>query len=247
MKYRFVSKIGDSIYFLRHLLIFRKLIKTRKNYFSSQRMQSRFKLEDAELLKKLFNHYGSDKSTHHDYHEVYARTIFNSGRYKIKKIFEIGIGSNDSSVPQNMGVTGVPGASLRAFRDWAPDAEVIGADIDPKTMFKETRIRTVVLDQLELISFKSLETKIGDGIDLVVIDGLHNPKADINSLIGLYPLVSAGGVIVIEDIAPKAANLLWRIAILTLRPFIILEIEKRQNGYILLVKKPESLQFTLGQ
>lgn len=247
MEYRFVSKIGDSFYFLRHLLIFRNLLKTREKYFLCQRTQSRFKLEDAELLKKLFNHYGSDKSTHHDYHEVYARTIFNSDRYKIKKIFEIGIGSNDISVPQNMGVTGVPGASLRAFRDWAPNAEVIGADIDPKTMFKERRIRTVVLDQLDLNSFKSLEKKIGDGIELVVIDGLHNPKADINSLIGLYPLVSEGGVIVIEDIAPKAAHLLWKIAIHTLRPFIILEIDRRQNGYILLVKKPKSLQFTLGQ
>ena len=42
-----------------------------------------------------------------------------------------------------MGTEGKPGASLRAFRDFCMNAEVIWADIDKRILFKEDRINKI--------------------------------------------------------------------------------------------------------
>ena len=233
--YNAIDKIKDSIYFFRQLLLFKNRIV--KKVTLKAKKEVIFDSKASDLLASLFNYYGSDKSTHHDYHEVYASILPGSKRFAINKIFEIGIGSNDISVNQNMGENGIPGASLRAFRDWAPNSLVIGADIDMKTMFNEDRITTIFIDQLDLQSFFTLGDVIGNEIELVVIDGLHTPRADLNSLIGVYPLVSKGGTVVIEDISPKAALLLWSIAFVLLCPLVEVRIQKRKNGFIFTFKK----------
>ena len=52
-------------------------------------------------------------------------------------IFEVGLGTNNVDVPSNMGKDGKPGASLRAWRDYFPNA-----DIDTRILFKEDKIQT---------------------------------------------------------------------------------------------------------
>jgi hypothetical protein len=188
----------------------------------------------SSALAQLFTAYGSDKSTHHDYHLLYAE-LLGRRRFRLKRIVEIGIGSIDLAIPQNMGVHGFPGGSLRAFRDWAPSAEVIGADIDEKTLFSEERIKTCVIDQLERDSFRQLKGLIPEGADLIVIDGLHTPRADINSLLELLPQLSIGGCFVIEDISPRAALLLWPFAMLILKQNYSASIRKMKNGYVFVV------------
>jgi hypothetical protein len=49
----------------------------------------------------------------------------------------------------------MPGASLRVWRDFFPNAQVIGIDIDEKTMFKDERINTYVVDQTDVHSIRS--------------------------------------------------------------------------------------------
>jgi hypothetical protein len=134
-----------------------------------------------------------------------------------------------------MGVLGHPGGSLRAFRDWAPSAEVIGADIDEKTLFNEERIRTCAINQLERTSFKHLKGFISDGVDLIVIDGLHTPRADMNSLLELLPHLSAEGSLVVEDISPRAALVLWPFAMLILKQNYSASIKKMRNGFVFVV------------
>jgi hypothetical protein len=47
-----------------------------------------------------------------------------------------------------MGRTGTPGASLRAWRDYFPNAEIYGADIDREILFEEERISAFYVNQL---------------------------------------------------------------------------------------------------
>ena len=90
-------------------------------------------------MKKLFNTYGSDKSKYHDYHYIYSSIVKNNQR--VKKILEIGIGTNNTNLLSNMGKMGSPGASLKAYRDFFNHSKVYGADIDKKILFKIKGLR----------------------------------------------------------------------------------------------------------
>ena len=89
---------------------------------------------DSEELAALFNKYGSDKSGTHNYHLIYASIL---NRNAPLNIFEVGLGTNNPRVPSNMGENGRPGAAERALRDWAPKANIYGADIDRDILFTE--------------------------------------------------------------------------------------------------------------
>ena len=232
-RYTIMDKVVDAAYFFRQLNSLRKLSSSSRYSRPINKEISQTDGGDADLAK-LFIKYGSDKSTHHDYHLLYAE-LLGRERFKIKKVVEIGIGSVDLATPQNMGLQGHPGASLRAFRDWAPLAEVIGADIDVKTLFSEERIRTCLINQLERGSFKHLKKLMHEGADLIVIDGLHTPRADINSLLELLPNLNSGGVLVVEDISPRAAHTLWPFVSLVLGRSHPASIRKMKNGFVFVV------------
>ena len=79
---------------------------------------------------------GSDKVAH-NYHLIYS-CLF---RFKfIYKILEIGLGTNNPKLISSMGVDGMPGASVKAFRDTFSNALVYGADVDKEILLKEERI-----------------------------------------------------------------------------------------------------------
>jgi hypothetical protein len=109
-----------------------------------------------------------------------------------------------------MGTAGVPGASLRAFREYLPNATIIGADVDRRILFQEDRIQTYFVDQTDLASLESLAMTVPDSIDLIIDDGLHSPNANLAVLaFGLKKLKNRGWL-VIEDIAERAAPL-WEV------------------------------------
>ena len=58
-------------------------------------------------------------------------------RENIKNVLEIGLGTNDSKFMSSMGDDGKPGSSIRAFRDYLPNAQIYGADVDRKILFEE--------------------------------------------------------------------------------------------------------------
>lgn len=232
-KYSARNKLFDAVYFLLQLQGIRKLAS--QHHLSPPNPSSTPGTgSESQELARLFNMYGSDKSSHHDYHLMYSEYL-GERRAQLKKIVEIGIGSIDLLTPQNMGAEGHPGASLRAFRDWAPNATVIGADIDPKTLFVEERIQTCTVDQLNRESFSELRYLIGDGADLVVVDGLHTPRADMNSLLEVLPHLAVGGCFVIEDISPRAAKFLWPMAKVALRSNYRVSLREMKNGFVFIV------------
>lgn len=160
------------------------------------------KLRSVKKLKILFDKHGSDKANHHNYHLLYGSIL--EDRNSVKRILEIGIGTNNEDVVSNMGFRGHPGASLRAFRDFCPNAMIYGADIDRRILFEEERIATRFIDQTDPASFDALLSELIGDFDLVIDDGLHSPNANIASLDFGLKLVKAGGWVVVEDISASA-------------------------------------------
>lgn len=163
----------------------------------------------AHELKALLDRYGSDKASRHGYHHLYGAILKN--RPQVSAILEIGLGTNNADVVSNMGSGGKPGASLRAFRDFCPNATVYGADVDKRILFEEERIRTFFVDQTQADSFARLDKRLPQAFDLVIDDGLHSPHANLETLrFGLQKL-RPGGWAVIEDIGYNALPL-WQTA-----------------------------------
>ena len=150
-------------------------------------------------LADLLHRHGSDKSTIHDYYEVYG-SILADKRHEPLRILEIGLGTNNLAFQSNMGLGGRPGASLRAFRDWAPKAQVFGADIDRGVLFEEERIKTFFVDQTKPETLQAVAQSVGSGFDLIIDDGLHLPHANLNTIEVLLPLLKPDGTMVVEDI-----------------------------------------------
>ena len=162
----------------------------------------------AERLKDLFDYYGSDKAMTHNYHSLYGPIL--AQQDAVSAVLEIGIGTNNPDVVSNMGVNGKPGASLRAFREFLPDAQIYGADIDRRILFSEERISTFFVDQTDLGSFDAIADDVGDSLDLIIDDGLHSPNANLATLLFGLERLKVGGWLVIEDIAPSALPM-WNV------------------------------------
>jgi hypothetical protein len=189
---------------------------------------------DAEELGRLFRLHGSDKSTLHDYHTIYS-SILSAKRSCKLNLLEIGIGSNNLDVPYNMGAWGKPGASLRAFREWAPDAEIFGADVDRRILFQEERISTFWVDQTNLQSLSDLASVLQrTNFDLIIDDGLHLPHANFNTLHAFLNLLKDDGVFVIEDIE-EAHVPFWHLARAILSNYDSY-LEPAKGGYVFILR-----------
>lgn len=164
-----------------------------------------FNSEKAERLKFYFDKYGSDKARSNEYHKLYSSILSEDS----SAIFEIGLGTNNPSIPSNMGVGGRPGASLRAFKDYLPNCKIYGADIDEGILFQEDRIETRKVDQLSLESLKTLKDWLPP-LDLFIDDGFHSFAANLNSLVFGLELTKPGGWIIIEDIK-EVTFPLWKV------------------------------------
>ncbi len=160
--------------------------------------------QNSDELKRLFDSYGSDKAKGHQYHRIYAALLADCRT--VNKILEIGLGTNNRDVVSTMGKHGSPGASLRAFRDFCPDAQVYGADFDSRVLFAEDRIDTFFVDQTAIQTFAALGEKIGVDFDLMIDDGLHAPNANIHSLTFFLSRLRVGGWAVVEDIAIETVD-----------------------------------------
>jgi hypothetical protein len=187
--------------------------------------------KDSQDLADLFNSHGSDKSGKHNYHEAYASLL---RRDAPLDILEIGMGSNDPHFHANMEGTGKPGASIRAFRDWAPNSKVYGADIDQSILFSEDRIQTFFVDQTNPETMKELARKLPK-LDLVIDDGFHIPWANLNTINFALPLLKQDGAVVVEDIDSQYIPF-WRVAITVLSARYDCQFVQMKSEAIVIVK-----------
>jgi len=175
------------------------------------RFITNYKKRNFDFLTSLCDKYGSDKGSMrksgnpypwpaHTYTDFYSR-LFDHCRLSIKKVFECGIGTNNPGIPCNMGIHGRPGASLRVWRDYFPNAQIIGGDIDRDILFEEERIRTYYLDQTKSESVGQFwsEVEFVD-FDLIIDDGLHDFEAGVCLFENSISRLSNSGIYIIEDI-----------------------------------------------
>lgn len=167
-----------------------------------------YKKDTSNLLSELCDRYGSDKGAIKEnihpwppqtYTDFYDH-LFNHCRFWMKKVFECGVGSNKPGY----GWSGAkPGASLRAWRDYFPNATVYGADIDRDILFEEERIKTFYVDQTDPRSIAEFWNLLGcdDDFDIMVDDGLHTFEAGVCLFENSFAKLSKGGVYIIEDVS----------------------------------------------
>ncbi len=187
-------------------------------------------------LGRLCKEYGSDKSTLHDYYIIYANIFQSIGRSRPLSLLEVGLGTNNPFLPSTMGAGGKPGASLRAFRDYLPNAAIYGADIDKEILFNEERIQTCWADQLNPDSLDNIPAALNrDKFDLIIDDGLHAQDANINTVRFALKHLHPGGFIVVEDI--NAAKLdSWRLIVSLLsKTKITPHLIKTKSSYMLVL------------
>jgi SAM-dependent methyltransferase len=151
-------------------------------------------------------HHGSDKGLRrHNYTALY-HAMFSSVRSKMTRLFELGIGTTDVTLKSHMGKTGRPGASLRAWRDYFPNACIFAADIDRNVLFTEERIRCFYCDQTDSASMGALwaDPALALPFDIIIDDGLHTFDANRCFFEHSFDKLAAGGVFLIEDVLVSA-------------------------------------------
>lgn len=163
-------------------------------------------------LSSIMKKYGSDKGSPNEveitrsgwianrYTDLY-HILFATIREDTKKVFECGIGSNNEDVESNMTTNGIPGASLRGWREYFSNADIYGADIDSRILFQEDRIRTFYVDQTDPESIKTMWAQIDEtDFDFILDDGLHTAQANIEFLENSWDRLKNNGIYIIEDV-----------------------------------------------
>ena len=108
------------------------------------------------------------------------------------------------NLASNMTETGMPGASLRVWKDYFRNAKIYGGDIDKDILFEEGRIKTFYVDQLDTSSINSMWKNINlEDFDIIIDDGLHTPEANLNFFFNSFDKLKNNGIYIIEDVKNK--------------------------------------------
>ncbi len=197
----------------------------------------------------IMEKYGSDKGSGnmngwHNYTTLY-HPLFSPVRDSVKNVFEMGLGTNYTDIPSNMGVNGKPGASHRGWAEYFPNARIYGADIDKRVLFNDDRISTYYCDQLNKDIIKDMWLNMPQEFDIIVDDGLHTFDANKCLFDNSHHKLAVGGVYVIEDIIFSTIPLftkqieLWKIAHPTYS-FNLVKLSHHKNMHdncLLLIKR----------
>lgn len=149
-------------------------------------------------LDEIGLNYRTDKtSPYHNYTPVYDHW-FTPYRESHIIVLEIGLGDINS---QNR-----EGESLYMWRDYFPNAIIIGIDNDENKLYhrrgdargREKNIYTTVCDQTDEKGLNNIVFKFGRP-KIIIDDGSHIQKNTIKSFEILFPLLQSEGLYCIED------------------------------------------------
>ena len=134
-------------------------------------------------LKKIFDKHGTDKSIYHEYYEPYEEN-FEHLRDKEINLLEIGIRD---------------GNSLRAWKEYFPNSNIYGMDIDASCIVMEKEGFNVIIGNQ---GNEEDLNKLGDKkFDIIIDDGSHFTKHMVKTFHHLFNKnLKSGGIYVIEDL-----------------------------------------------
>lgn len=143
-------------------------------------------------LDQIFLKNGCDKYAHH-YYKEYAKE-FEPIREEEINILEVGIWK---------------GTSHQSWVDYFPNANVYGIDIfsrvEPKdvSILQHDRVHWVKGDSTSKDIVTKVKEEFGDiKFDYIIDDGLHTPKANMDTVNNLWNFLIEGGVFYVEDVWP---------------------------------------------
>jgi hypothetical protein len=133
-------------------------------------------------LRLLFDKYGTDKGCFHGYDSLYE-PIFKAKQDQEINLLEIGIHD---------------GASIFAFRDYFPRAQIYAFDIDDKRSLSGSRITIERGDE----SDRKFLDDVFSGIefDIIIDDGGHYLDHQFIALEHLFPRLKPNGLYILEDL-----------------------------------------------
>jgi hypothetical protein len=177
-------------------------------------------VNNAEILrvKEIFNKWGSDKSSKHNYEIIYAE--FKKTMHTSSRILEIGCGSNDPEIRHAMSPNYIPLSSLHALKEIFQTENIEGADLDVKLEINND-FEVHYLDQFKRETLEEASKGFKLGFDLIIDDGVHDISANYLTLIYFYKILNPQGKYVIEDVPPSLIES-WRFL---LQEFDIMEME----------------------
>lgn len=154
-------------------------------------------------LCNLFEKYKADKcpAILHTYSPVYFE-LLKDIQISARNVLEIGIGT--IPIMTNVGIKDyLPGASIRGWRDFFPNATIYGVDIEKSVMLKGDRIITSVVDQSSVDSIRNFINDVNVKFDFIIDDGSHLIDHQIISIYELANQLTDDGIYIIEDIHQK--------------------------------------------
>jgi 8-demethyl-8-alpha-L-rhamnosyltetracenomycin-C 2'-O-methyltransferase len=183
---------------------------------------------------------GTDKDTSHSYLSAYEE-LFKHRKYSTRKVLEIGIG--DFDVVHN-------GSSLKLWRDYFPNATVYGIDI---LSLQDIRILPELITDPRVVLFAETNAYCLDTVekyfsnirfDIIIDDGSHQLEHLKLFLLLYLPLLSDGGIIIIEDVQDidwvnelrRSVPQTMQFGYYDLRP-----IKNKYDDILIVIHKPESI------
>lgn len=152
-------------------------------------------------LCELAEKYGTDKLGL--YTPIYD-LILSSRRDRVFQVLEVGIGTPQAMkhIPKYK-----PGASLRMWRDYFPNAYIYGLDINKNAcMEADTGLDRITLWHGDGKTLERTATVAAVGVfDLIVDDGDHDAESQRITFFNLSPLLASGGLYIIEDVDKPVA------------------------------------------
>jgi demethylmacrocin O-methyltransferase len=162
-------------------------VRRRVRGLRARRTRSRY---SSMSLTELAQEFGSDKWGVHRYTPHYERH-FAPLRDREMLVLELGIGGY---ARERQG-----GASLRMWKWFFPNAQVVGVDIEDKSFVDEERITSYQGSQTDGALMRRIVRRFG-APTIVIDDGSHRPPHVRRSFRILFPLLADDGLYVIEDV-----------------------------------------------
>jgi hypothetical protein len=190
------SLIGSPLVRLFSKISRLRTIKIVNRYKKSSEInfQVVFSAPQNDELTKLLVHYGSDKASLFDAkiensghkYSYFYRSLFSAYRDKYFNFLEFGIDK---------------GASLRAWSDYFPKADIFGVDYKREFLFNTGRISTFEVDMYSPLSLKNFVSLMNERkFEIVIDDGPHDFLSTKTAWESCLPTFADQFIYVCEDI-----------------------------------------------
>jgi hypothetical protein len=158
-------------------------------------------------LSEISKKYPTDKDFTHNYYNAVYEKFLHPIRDDVKLLCEIGIGGFWKEA------NWLPGNSLKVWRDYFPNAQILGLDIQRHELTDLDRITLDWLDQSKKDLVIEYSSKLKD-YDVIIDDGSHNVYDQQITFAYFFNSLKSGGIYILEDLhssieveIPEKANL----------------------------------------